>query len=181
MTFSNISDKRKLATGESPSDTRTTSEITQAHTDGDTIRFSVEEWARTRTYLAGSLMSSETNADTLGAGELQVHEAPRVMSKATKKREFISGMIIRVEDNVAYVEFEKNSEKFNRIIPIEVLTELGAEHVRPGDKVGLISIRKGNTAVETRLVYFGSAVTELSLEERERLDQMRCDALKREK
>lgn len=83
----------------------------------------------------------------------------------------IIGIIRRIDDNKAYVEFDKEGQLINRTISLASIKQYCKKDPRPGDLIGLITSRHGSS-FQTSLQYFGSGIKKLSPEILSKIDKI---------
>ena len=86
--------------------------------------------------------------------------------------ESLNGIVVKVEDQCALIEFTKGVNTVHRSIGLSTLQELCEHKISPGDRVALRTYRAGRNCFQTMWRYLGKGTVKLSLAQVDHLDKL---------
>lgn len=93
--------------------------------------------------------------------------------------ESLNGIVVRVEDQNAIIQFTKGVNTVHRSIGLSTLQELCEHKISLGDRVALRTYRSGRNCFQTMWRYLGKGTVKLSLAQVDHLDKLFRDAHKK--
>lgn len=86
--------------------------------------------------------------------------------------ESLNGMVVRIEEQNAIIEFTKGVNTVHRSIGLTTLQELCEHKISPGDRVALRTYRAGRNCFQTMWRYLGKGTVKLTAAQADHLDEL---------